>query len=308
MGATSSIEWTDATWNPLLAKRRDNEKVGFHCVKVGSECSNCYAESINLRNLPHSGNGLPYTKDSGEKVEILLSEKKMLQPIQWRKPRKIFVCSMTDLFGEFVPFNLIDEVFRVIQTRPDHTFQILTKRPELALEYCNQRDTRMPDNVWMGATAGRFDVARRRLPYLAQIPARVRYVSAEPLLGPVDFSFLWRPDKCPIHWLIAGGESGRRARMSHPNWFRQVRDYCDKSHIPFFFKQWGTWWPSSQGCGGDEEEAKASRAVMDPNGNVITGNRRKLPEGTETFLRVGKQAAGRILDGVVHEAFPELAA
>jgi protein gp37 len=128
MSENSKIEWTDASWTPVRARRKDNGKVGVACVKVSPACKNCYAERFNMRNLPVHGTGLPYTVEALDQVEIFLDEEMLLVPLKWKKPRKIFVCSQTDLFGEFVPDEMIDRVFAVMALCPQHTFQVLTKR------------------------------------------------------------------------------------------------------------------------------------------------------------------------------------
>ena len=307
MADNSKIEWTDSTWNPLLARELESRKVGYHCVKCGPECSNCYAEAFNKRNLPSRGTGLPFAASSTGRVEMFIDDEAVDQPRRWKRSRKIFVCSMTDLFGEFVDFELIDRVFDVMRDCPHHTFQVLTKRPELALEYCDSRGIEsLPDHIWFGATAGTQEMARIRLPYLAQIPAKVRFVSAEPLLGLLDLERFWTADRCPFQWVIVGGESGAKARMMHPEWVRVLRAYCDDAGIPFFFKQWGTWWPASQGCG-DEGDLAYSAAMMRETGEIVEGGNRNPPSDAELFYRLGKTKSGRLLDGEFYDAFPGVA-
>lgn len=141
MSDNTSIEWTDASWTPLKARRKDTGKVGWHCERVSEGCKNCYAATFNHRMLPNGGTGLDFTKQAREKVDIFLDEKTLTQPLHWKRPRKVFVCSMTDLFAEFVPFELIDKVFAVMALTPQHTYQILTKRPERMAEYFATFDT-----------------------------------------------------------------------------------------------------------------------------------------------------------------------
>lgn len=138
MGDKSKIEWTDATWTPIRARRKDNGKVGVACVKVSPACKNCYAERFNMRNLPVHGTGLPYTIEALDQVEIFLDWEMLLAPLKWKRPRKIFVCSQTDLFGEFVPDEMIDRVFVVMALCPQHTFQVLTKRAQRMEQYHSQ--------------------------------------------------------------------------------------------------------------------------------------------------------------------------
>lgn len=237
MGSKSSIEWTDATWTPIRVRSADGERVGWGCEKVSDGCKNCYAETLNKR----LGTGLPYavgavTKDGGE---YFLDEKMLTAPLRWRKPRRVFVCSMTDLFGEWVPDEWIDRMFAVMALTPQHTYQVLTKRPERMREYI-QRHSAYPlagtlndlftfghrlgmqeiptaaieawrgwplPNVWLGTSVEDQGTADVRIPELLATPAAVRFVSYEPALGPVDFATykvetgLWKFDK----WAIPAG-------------------------------------------------------------------------------------------------------
>jgi protein gp37 len=222
----TTIEWTDYSWNPLVAVRNDDGKVGFHCEKVSPACTHCYAEAFNARKLPARGTGLPYTRASRDQVTITLDAATLAQPLHWKRPRRIFVCSMTDLFAEFVPFELIDQVFAVMALSPQHTFQVLTKRPDRMREYltwCDLTRRRLPkdrpdaigmqvdamrayaqvhgiklprwnpmvllpfDNVCLGTTVEMQEFANLRIPELLRCPAAVRFVSYEPALGLVDF-------------------------------------------------------------------------------------------------------------------------
>jgi len=135
----TSIEWTTDSWNPIRARRKDTGKIGWHCERVSDGCKNCYAATFNQRMLPNGGTGLDYTRQKRDEVEIYLDEEVLLQPLGWKKPRKVFVCSMTDLFGEFVPFELVDHVMAVMALCPEHTFQVLTKRPERSVEHLKKR-------------------------------------------------------------------------------------------------------------------------------------------------------------------------
>lgn len=211
----SKIEWTGKTLNPIRARRRDTGQVGWHCEKVSSGCANCYAETFNARMLPNGGTGLPYTKGSRDQVEIFLDEKTLIQPLRWRKPTKVFLCSMTDLFAEFVPFEMILRMFAVMSITPQHIYQLLTKRPERAAEfyawlteekiksvwgdylpYLNHNDEinyfvlggiQLPlPNVWIGTSVENQDAADKRIPELLKCHAAVRFLSVEPMLGPVD--------------------------------------------------------------------------------------------------------------------------
>lgn len=264
MGDNSRIEWTGATWNPIRARRLDTGKTGWHCEHVSEACRNCYAETFNRRNLPNGGTGLKYERRSRDQVEIFLDDKTLTAPLRWTKPRKIFVCSMTDLFGEFVSWQMIYAIWRVMRSTPQHTYQILTKRPQRMYELMKSTPGQVGlaglpalPNVWLGVTAENQATADARIPHLLETPAAVRFVSIEPMLGPVDLRHIQtdmveidaltgdhgviRPHRgrseLKLHWVIAGGESGSQARPSDLTWFRSLRDQCRSARIPFFMKQ-----------------------------------------------------------------------
>src|SRR5690348_8356514 len=147
MSANSSIEWTDSTWSPIRARNPDDGKTGWHCVKVSPACAHCYAETFNSRRLPNGGTGLPYNAHST--AETYLDEARLTDPLRWKKPRHIFVCSMTDLFGEWVPEEMIDRVFAVMALTPHHTYQVLTKRPERMRDYFAQVEEERDMQRWI---------------------------------------------------------------------------------------------------------------------------------------------------------------
>lgn len=267
MGVKTKIQWCESTWNPIKAALPDG-KVGFHCELVSAECQNCYAQTYNQRNLPNCGTGLPYTRSSRDKVDIIVDAKHINDPVKWQKPRVIFVCSMTDLFGEFVSFEQIDEVLAVISSEKRHTFQLLTKRPERALEYIESRGiTALPDNVWFGVTAGTQDSANKRVPLLLRLPVGIRFVSAEPLLEYVDLTSLpygdWTIDALAGYWtmgaqcgvdsfemerceqgpaisqVIFGGESGPKSRGCNIKHIRDGVRQCQTVGTAAFVKQLG---------------------------------------------------------------------
>ena len=211
----SAIEWTDSTWNPVTG-----------CTKVSPGCAYCYAEAITLR-FRRGGPFLPGLST------IRLHPDRLAIPEKWRAPRRVFVNSMSDLFHEDVPLEFIQRVFEVMERASRHTFQILTKR-EVRLHSLAPK-IHWPANVWMGVSVENQFWADKRIPYLLQVPARVRFLSVEPLLKPVDL----RPYLDSLQWVIVGGESGPRARPIHADWIRQIRDDCRESNVPFFFKQWG---------------------------------------------------------------------
>ncbi len=332
MGDRSKIEWTEATWNPVVG-----------CSVVSPGCTNCYAMKQAGRLLdgnpkvPHYA-GTTQPSKAGPvwsgKVE-LAPERTLLQPLSWKRPRMIFVNSMGDLFHEGVPDEWIDRVFAVMALCPEHTFQVLTKRAKRMQAYFagipEQPDmsegrsaliegsaqaiysqmtgedpslwlavhTPLP-NVWLGVSAEDQQRADERIPYLLETPAAVRFVSAEPLLGPIDFfhirentghtfNALSKKEGIAfrgtgLDWVIAGGESGPDARPMHPDWARSIRDQCQVAGVPFFFKQWGEW-----------ISAKCLPGHL-PIGHIFD-------DGYQ-MIRIGKRLAGRLLDGREHNDMP----
>lgn len=339
MADKTKIGWTDATWNIITG-----------CSMVSAGCTNCYAMGLagsRLRNHP-SRAGL--TRETGGRPvwtgEVRFNEDWIDQPLRWRAPRRIFVCAHADLFHEAVPDEWIDRVFAVMALCPQHTFQVLTKRPERMREYVSRLDIytleeteewRAADyrvtcdddpngspawhektalleeaihlarktldagkplpNVWIGTSIEDQATADARIPHLLATPAAVRFVSAEPLLGALDLritqargssrvlnaltgasfsetSLSALPRGPGLDLVIVGGESGPRARPMHPDWVRSLRDHCVSAGVSFHFKQWGEWMFQS-------------------------------PEGRATgFYRVGKKAAGHLLDGHTWDEMP----
>jgi protein gp37 len=219
----SAIEWTEATWNPVTG-----------CSKVSPGCAHCYAETLSLR-FGHSRK--PWTPANADE-NVIVHPDRLDQPTRWRRPRMIFVNSMSDLFHELVPLAFVQQVFDVMVSAEQHTFQVLTKRPESALQIAEALP--WPENVWLGVSiensrfTGRADILR-------EIPASVRFISAEPLLGSLFENGQRRSplDLTRINWLIAGGESGHRYRPVHVEWIRELREACADAGVAFFFKQWG---------------------------------------------------------------------
>jgi protein gp37 len=214
MAQLSSIEWTEATWNPLTG-----------CTKISPGCKHCYAERMALRlqamGQPNYTNGFA----------LALHEHMIEVPLRWRKPRRIFVNSMSDLFQEGVPIDFIQRVFAVMSAAAQHQFQLLTKRSERLLAW-NKVLEWMP-NIWMGVSVESQKYAFR-IEHVRQTDACIKFLSLEPLLGP-----LGELDLSGINWVIVGGESGPKARSMNPAWVREIRDQCLEAKIPFFFKQWG---------------------------------------------------------------------
>ena len=230
MADKSSIEWTEATWNPTTG-----------CDRISSGCDNCYALTLAKRlkamgNPKYQLDGDPRT--SGPGFGVSMHPLALDLPRQWRQPRVIFVNSMSDLFHARVPDNYIRKVFEVMVATPRHTYQVLTKRPKRLARLADQLD--WPSNIWMGvsiedqATVWRADA-------LQLVPSAVRFISAEPLIDAI------RPDLTGIDWVIAGGESGPNHRPVEPEWLRAVRDDCLAANVAFFFKQWGGTRPKSNG-------------------------------------------------------------
>lgn len=214
MAQGSSIEWTEATWNPVTG-----------CTKVSPGCKHCYAERMSNRlramSNPRYTNGF----------DLTLHDDLLALPLCWKKPRRIFVNSMSDLFHADVPERFLAGCFDTMHQAHWHTFQVLTKRPERAAELADRLP--WPANVWMGTSIENADYYWR-IDELRQVPAAVRFLSVEPLLGPVDDISL-----DGIHWVIAGGESGPKCRPMQQAWVSSLRDRCQQAGVAFFFKQWG---------------------------------------------------------------------
>ena len=214
MAQKSSIEWTEATWNPVTG-----------CTKVSPGCKFCYAERMAKR-LQAMGQ-----KRYRNAFKLTLQPDALETPLRWKKPRVIFVNSMSDLFHKDVPLDYIQRCFEVMEQASQHTFQVLTKRPERVVELADKLP--WPDNVWMGTSVENKDYVWR-IHELRKVPAKIRFLSVEPLLGPIPNL----PVK-DIQWVIVGGESGPGARPMQPEWVIQIRDRCQRFDVPFFFKQWG---------------------------------------------------------------------
>lgn len=251
----TKIEWTEYSWNPVTG-----------CTPISEGCQNCYAKRMANRLRGRCG----YPAD--EPFRVTLHPEKLDEPLKWEKPRRVFVCSMGDLFHEDVPDEFIEKVFDVMATVSRHTFIVLTKRPRRLLEFVKWQTHETGEgylnegNVWLGVTAENQQRADERIPILLQIPAAVRFVSVEPMLGPVDLSKwlggTWYCETCEcivdpefvpfseihypcenyldfipgIDWVICGGETGPGARPMHPDWVRSLKDQCQEAGVPFFLK------------------------------------------------------------------------
>ena len=343
--AKSKIEWTEYSWNPVTG-----------CTPASEGCQNCYAKRMANRLRGRCG----YPAD--DPFKVTMHEDRLGEPLRWKQPRRVFVCSMGDLFHEDVKDEWIARIWWVMgqcagyldpSRYRGHTFIILTKRPERMQKWLNgwnDRETRRqwiesfgevydwmsgpkywPDvlpNVWLGVTAENQARADERIPLLLQIPAAVRFVSVEPMLGPVDLtSYLpccsccdapidktdpaWRwngicwEHKCPdnppqsgyfaayagVDWVICGGETGPGARPMHPDWVRNLRDQCQTAGVPFFFKSWGDWVTPSQ------MPLKTYRETEDYGSGIGI---------SDAVQRVGKKRAGRLLDGRTWDMVPNI--
>jgi protein gp37 len=225
----SSIEWTQATWNPTTG-----------CDKVSAGCDNCYALTLAKRLKAMGADKYQHDGDprtSGPGFGLTIHPDALRLPYTWRTPRLVFVNSMSDLFHARVPIGFIRQVLQVMQDTPQHTYQVLTKRSRRL----RRLDLGWPPNLWIGVSVENAQVLGR-VDDLRQVPAAVRFLSCEPLLGPLDGINL-----DGIHWVIAGGESGPHARPMDPQWAADLRDVCQQARVPFFFKQWGGRTPKAGG-------------------------------------------------------------
>lgn len=267
---SSTIEWTDATWNPVTG-----------CTKVSAGCDNCYAHTLAHGRLAvNYGRKLPVVDTAENRADpfaVRLWPERLAQPASWRAPRMVFVNSMSDLFHVDVPEEFVRRIFAVMLEHSRHTYQVLTKRPGRMLRWVEKNADlfpggRVPAHIWLGTSVENQE-AVFRVGQLLRIPAAVRFLSCEPLLGPLDLSApldrmefagddghtsWYRP---ALHWVIGGGESGIGRRPCEVEWARSLRDQCERAGVPFFWKQWGGRTP---------------------------------------------KAGGRLLDGVEHNAFPEV--
>jgi protein gp37 len=366
----TTIEWTNKTWTPIRARVKHNAgqiaqqkqwsslvqiatemagRVGPHCERVSPGCEHCYSENNNSRCLPHNGTGLPFDRRARDLVDVFVDEDILVQPLHWKKPQMIFVCSQTDLFGEWVPELAIRKVMAIIAASPRHTFQVLTKRPERMLAWSQQFKNQqlaadkiafatddndcIPDewdfdedfecyiansisgalgtngvgwpmrNLWLGVSDEGNQ--HQRIDVLRNIPAAVRWVSFEPLV--------FNPGKINldgIHWAVVGGESDTclhrrncRARPMKPNWARSIRDQAAVAKTAFLFKQWGMWAPSKA----EPIRGKHTGGGIFVRDDGSWGNQGDWWDGrAEAMDLVGKKAAGRLLDGVLHDEYPEV--
>lgn len=301
----SKIEWTDKTWNPVTG-----------CDKVSQGCKNCYAEVMHKRLMGI----VPYKYTKPFLGNIEMHDDELSKPNSWKNPCNVFVNSMSDLFHKDVPFEFIGSVFTTMRLIKRHTYQILTKRPEIAIEFFKwyEQECYFPmsyqplNNIWIGVSCEDQQTANERIPLLLQVPAAIKFLSCEPLLGPIDLTSIDHPnieydylnsltgevhvnttgrkDYFPYHinWVIVGGESGRKARPMHPDWVHSLRDQCQVEKIPFFFKQWGEWLHESQGAD-----------IYGTKGTILIDIQNQIK-----YKKVGKANSGNHLDGKQYLNFP----
>ena len=356
--ADTSIEWTRGndgtagrTWNPTTG-----------CDRVSAGCDHCYAMTMAKRlkgmgSAKYQNDGDPRT--SGPGFGLTVHEDALRDPLKWRKPSKVFVNSMSDLFHADVPDEFLAKVFAVMAAAPQHTFQILTKRharmrsllnsPQFAEQMAGEMATLwnvdhvaplqgpLP-NVWLGVSVEDQKWADVRIPALLDTPAAVRFLSCEPLLGPVKLPFIDEVDGCTcggygepyyvhergcglepgpayggLHWVIVGGESGPGARPMHPDWPRSLRDQCQMAGVPFFFKQHGAWAPWASHLEGEDgpgdtfvnPDGETGHVWFNENLGYPTNYAGPWGESSQIVSRVGKKRAGRLLDGRTWDEFPQ---
>ena len=248
MSDKSAIEWTDATWNPVTG-----------CTKITRGCDNCYAERIaeRFRGTP----GHPF--ENG--FDLTLRPERISQPLSWKRPRMIFVNSMSDLFHKEIPTDFIDRVFQTMEQAEHHVFQVLTKRSSLMRDYLRRRygSELAPRHIWCGVSVEDHR-ATARIRHLQEAPISTRFLSIEPLLGPVGDI-----DIGGVSWVIVGGESGPGARPLNPEWVLEVRNLCERKGIPFFFKQWGGRTPKAGGRLLEGIEHNAVPAYLQANDHAL---------------------------------------
>jgi len=306
MSDRSKIEWCDTTWNPITG-----------CTKISQGCKNCYASELHNRRHKAYLAGAKLPVQYAKPFEtVQLHPERLEMPLHWKKPRRIFVNSTSDLFHEDVPDGFVFGTFMRMSKAQQHTFIILTKRADRMQRWITERwmtdvygqfhSDLMLDNVWLLVSVENQDAADLRIPYLLQTPAAVRGVSGEPLLGPVDLTpylYGWHSDLRPVEkdpgidWIICGGESGPGARPMHPDWARSLRDQCSQAGVPYFLKQWGEWLPYDVAT----PEQKESRAI----GRSCLAGDGKSGE-IDFWLKMGKVKSGRLLDGVEWNEYPEV--
>jgi len=305
MAEASAIEWTDGTWSPCEG-----------CTKVGPGCDHCYAEGMNkwLRKGENWGPGAP---------RRIYSEEHWAKPIKWQRDatkfdtlhqrhRRVFP-SVCDPFDNEASDFLRQRFFGLIRLTPSIDWLLLTKRIGNAKSMLPKDWGDGYPNVWLGATVVNQEEADRDIPKLMALSARVRFLSIEPMLGPINLHGMVVNEQARraigalpgIDWIIAGGESGREARPAHPDWFRSLRDQCKAAGVPFLFKQWGEWAPGSQDFRAGSAIALDGRIAADGFDRASYPAGADSADGWTMVHRAGKKIAGRLLDGKQHDGFPQ---
>lgn len=312
----TKIEWCQETWNVITG-----------CTKISEGCQNCYAERMAKRLAGRYG-----YPESPNQFSPTFHRDRCMIPHNWIKPRIIFVCSMGDIFHEYVDPWWIDTILDACIESPQHTYLFLTKRPDnikKKLEGCNgQQLDLMATKAWLGVTAENQQRADERIPILLTIPAAVRFVSVEPMLGGVNLTNLFKMSGCKIHcpsdynecralsgdcrkaydtrtidWVIVGGESGSSASPMHPDWARSLRDQCGAAGVPFFFKQWGSWCPIAA----PRKDYKGAWMMLHKSGRTYLTNSWNDAMGANgewyAFEHMRKDLSGNLLDGQVWNQF-----
>jgi len=326
----TKIEWTNETWNPITG-----------CTKVSEGCKHCYAESVAKRFWgKQSYCELGVGRRPRKFTDVIYHEDRLNIPLKWKKPRKIFVCSMGDLFHKDVPFDFDRvpigfalSVMNIIRQCPQHIFQILTKRPKRMKLFMESFVGSNPNpelnippnwnNLWLGVSVEDQKTADERIPLLLQTPAAVRWISAEPLLSGIDLQNIDTPDDIidslngnakeknnfkvnaywkshTLDWVVVGGESGPKARPMHPDWVRSIRDQCKAAGVPFFFKQWGAFIPAYDAGGRCVESGFYNK----PMGDNWVNHSYRFKDGMPV-VKVGKKKAGNLLDGKQYQEYPK---
>jgi protein gp37 len=325
MTTRTDIEWTatrhpDGTVTPGYTL---NPGI-YGCSKASEACQHCYAMGMahRLTAMGVYPEGITRSTSHGpEWTRRIIVDYNAIGPafakLPKRKPARVFVTSMADVFHVEVPFDFVLRAFEEMESRPHLTFLVLTKRPERMAQYARATEVLggWPANVWAGCTVENQARADERVPHLLRVPAPVRFLSCEPMLGPVDLApwlgdeevssaagLFVPPDGRGLGWVIAGGESGARARPSHPDWFRSLREQCAAASVPFLFKQWGEWAPGSWAA---PARSQGSQAMAADGRHKTCTEAFDAVAGDALVLRIGKAAAGRLLDGRTWDEVPQ---
>jgi protein gp37 len=319
----TKISWTERTWNPLAG-----------CTRASEGCDNCYAAVMSHRLEAMALADIVNGKSPGKKAKYIGTTSKaknghiafngkinldydaLNEPYAWKKPVMVFVNSMSDLFHKDVPLEFVAKVFQVMVDTPQHTYQVLTKRPERMEGIIDWifSGNEVPSHIWLGTSVENQEQANIRIPHLIDTNAKIRFLSCEPLLGGIDLAkamqFTHEDNEgygiVPLNylsWIIAGGESGKKARPVHPNWLRLLRDQCASYDVPYFLKQWGEYAPAGEWYDTVHCFLMDSRTGMQ---SPVVGGWKKWNDAKyyEPMRKFGKKMSGNVLDGKVWQEFP----